>query len=84
VQWGYDDTPPDGMLDGAWQDTLDPARANGLRMARVGLVMGTRVPVRFTSSSAQIPGGQPQVAAKGYLLRGVTGTVTLRNLLIFY
>lgn len=84
VQLGYDSAPNDGVLDVPWEDTLDLAKAVDLRMARIGVVIGVPTPSRASPSSASLFGAAPVTVPRGVSLRAASGTVALRNVLVFF
>lgn len=92
VQYGYDGTPEDGVLDGGWHTVFDPrtdsaVNANlptALRMARLGVILRAPVPSSDRPSAATLFSNAPVTSSGGALLRAAVGGVTLRNLLVFF
>lgn len=82
VRYGFDHDPADGVVE-RWESEPVPAVAGSLRLVKVGVAVGVELP-RAPASSVTLFDGTEVRAPAGTFLRPVFGSVSLRNLLLFY
>jgi hypothetical protein len=82
VLYGFDDDPADGVVE-RWASEPEPDIAGSLRLVKVGVAVGVEVP-RTPASTVTLFDGTTAQAPAGIFLRPVFGSVSLRNLLLFF
>lgn len=82
VRYGFDDNPADGVVE-EWRSENEAGIAGSLRLVKVGVAVGVEVS-RAPAAKVTLFDGTAVEGPAGVFLRPVFGSVSLRNLLLFY